>query len=297
MQIKQYAYGLMRIDDGASPTVVQDPGRDKFGKPIIYHYVAFGVTADNNANGNIQPMICIPEDGALYLNGEQIQINPPGGAVAGQILFPIGQGEVYCYVHVNNGRRVGEIVVGAGNVPNDAIASFKVAFVPQNLRTSRVTQFVYGSVFLYVDEGIFKIVEDTSSARAIQNLGARDSSAYEDDSSDSGEEYPPHDPSVFTRTHHFENCYYLLGEVLHEVSVSSSETVESFAGKFVCLKIPVTAGSSESDRLIGYSSVSALQEAQKDPAYVVKPLYKLDSSAHIEIDFRNGAQVQVAEVL
>jgi hypothetical protein len=86
------------------------------------------------------------------------------------------------------------------------------------------------------------------------------------------------------------------GNVLNEIDASGT-TVESFAGQFVCLKVPATESSGDSASLIGYSSYSELHEAQTDPAYVVTPLYKLDAAGSVDVDFRNCPTTQVAEVL
>lgn len=281
MMIRQYAYGLMRIDDGESVTNVQDPGKDKNGNPIIYKHTVFDISAEDDALGQIQPKVYLPDGGgALYIDGQNITVEPlQGGIVPGRTLYDVPlNSEVWCAVTKNAQDRLTAKLYLANQLPPNPEFAFPVASVPMNPRMNRVTQYAYGTVFLSTggnakDNGAFKIVS-SSQALSASARGAR-----------SG-----------TTTHHFENCYYMNGNVLNEIDASGT-TVESFAGQFVCLKVPATASSGDSASLIGYSSYSELHEAQTDPAYVVTPLYKLDAEGAVDVDFRNCPTTQVAEVL
>lgn len=108
----------------------------------------------------------------------------------------------------------------------------------------------------------------------------------------------------------FANQYYLDGEVLHELDLE--DAVEDFVCQgeldegeeytdsdrpFVALKVPATTDADEDPMLIGFADISELQAAQKEAAYVVKPLYKFTHDGGIKVDFRNCPTLQVAEVL
>ncbi len=109
----------------------------------------------------------------------------------------------------------------------------------------------------------------------------------------------------------FANQFYLTGNVvLQELELVVA--VEDFVGQgaldegeeytaadrpFVALKVPATTDSTEEPMLDGYKSIDELIEAQNDPAYVVKPLYKFTHDGGIKIDFRNCPSLQVAEML
>lgn len=107
----------------------------------------------------------------------------------------------------------------------------------------------------------------------------------------------------------FGNQFYEDGEHnLHELELT--DAVEDFVGQgeveegedysdsdrpFVCLKAPATTTSEEDPMLIGYADIGELQEAQLDPAYVVRPLYKFTHAGAIKVDFRNCPFLQVSE--
>lgn len=107
----------------------------------------------------------------------------------------------------------------------------------------------------------------------------------------------------------FGNQFYEDGEHnLHELELT--DAVEDFVGQgeveegeeysdsdrpFVCLKAPATTDSEEDPTLIGYADIGELQEAQLNPAYVVRPLYKFTHAGAIKVDFRNCPFLQVSE--
>lgn len=108
----------------------------------------------------------------------------------------------------------------------------------------------------------------------------------------------------------FANQYYLNGEVLHELDLE--DAVEDFVCQgelgegeqytaddkpFVALKVPATTNTTNQPALIGFKTLSELQAAQNDVAWVVKPLYKLTHDGAIAVDFRNCPALQVAEIL
>ena len=109
--------------------------------------------------------------------------------------------------------------------------------------------------------------------------------------------------------HRFDNQFYLDGERLVELDLD--DTLEEFIDEdsepssgeeygpndkpYVCLKIPATTTSTAQPAVIGYESVSEMQEAQRDTEYVIKPLYKITRSCGIKIDFRNCPAFQLAE--
>lgn len=109
----------------------------------------------------------------------------------------------------------------------------------------------------------------------------------------------------------FANQFYIDGE--HNLTeLELEDTVEDFVCQgelgegeeytaadkpFVALKVPATTNSTEEPALVGYKTLAELQTAQNDPAYVVKPLYKLTHDGGIKVDFRNCPMLQVAEVL
>lgn len=106
----------------------------------------------------------------------------------------------------------------------------------------------------------------------------------------------------------FGNQYYAAGEVLHQTELD--DAVEDFVCQgelgedeeyteddlpYVALKIPATAGSTEEPQLVGYKTFRELVAEQKDPAYVVRALYKFWHDGSVAIDFRNCQMLQVAE--
>ena len=107
----------------------------------------------------------------------------------------------------------------------------------------------------------------------------------------------------------FGNQFYEDGEHnLHELELT--DAVEDFVGQgeveegeeysdsdrpFVCLKAPATTTSEEDPMLEGYADIGELQEAQLNPAYVVRPLYKFTHAGAIKVDFRNCPFLQVSE--
>lgn len=108
----------------------------------------------------------------------------------------------------------------------------------------------------------------------------------------------------------FANQFYLQGEVLHELELD--DAVEDFVCQgelddgeeytaadkpFVALRIPASTDANEDPALVGYKTLGELQEAQKDFAFVVKPLYKLAHDGSVAVDFRSCPALQVAEVL
>lgn len=109
----------------------------------------------------------------------------------------------------------------------------------------------------------------------------------------------------------FANQFYLSGNVVLQ-ELELADAVEDFVCQgeldeeeeytegdrpFVALKVPATTDSTEEPTLVGYKTIDELIEAQNDPAYVVKPLYKLTHDGGIKVDFRNCPMLQVAEVL
>ena len=65
----------------------------------------------------------------------------------------------------------------------------------------------------------------------------------------------------------------------------------------MALKVPATTDSTEEPMLDGYKTIDELNEAQNDPAYVVKPLYKFTHDGGIKVDFRTCPMMQNSEVL
>lgn len=314
--IKQYAYGLMRIDDATTikKFITQKvAGGGSGGKIVIggsgaaeSHYVAFGVTTDKVVNGQIQPAIYLPPRGALVLNGEDIPVQPlQGGQQAGQTLYLVPPNtDLWCAVTMGgDGKRVARLYK-MQDLPKVSDFAFHVALVPLNLRRSKVVQYVYGTVFAYAEKGSFSIIDDGYNITPITPpLSATSRDIDSDDSSDSSEEEPEetpwddYDPEFYNTTHHFENGYYMMGGVLKEITIPDTLKVESFAGQFVCLKVPATTNSNESATIVGYDGLAAVQAAQQDPAYFVKPLYKIDANGKVEADLRDAPVIQVAEVL
>lgn len=109
----------------------------------------------------------------------------------------------------------------------------------------------------------------------------------------------------------FANQFYVYGE--HNLTeLELDDAVEDFVCQgelgegeeytaadkpFVALKVPVKYGDSASPELVGFKTLAALQTAQNDVAFVVKPLYKFTHDGAVAVDFRNVPCVQVAEVL
>ena len=116
--------------------------------------------------------------------------------------------------------------------------------------------------------------------------------------------------TVETPVHVFDNQFYLAGNLLRELALE--DAVEDFVCQgelgegdeyteadrpFVCLKVPAVAASTAVPMLVGYKSVAEVRAAQADPAYVVRPLYKLTHDGGIKVDFRTCPMLQVAEVM
>lgn len=307
--IKQFAYGTVRIDDGVNLKNVGNGGDgNKFTNGTGYnHYCAFGVVSDVQVNGQIQPMIYLPPKDALILNNENIRVQPLNGAQQnGQCLYLIPPNiDIWCAVTMGaDGKRTARLYK-AQDLPKVCEFAFHVAMVPLNLRRSKVVQYVYGTVFAYAEKGAFCIIDDGYNITPITPpLSATARAIDSDDSSDSSEEeseeetpWDDYDPEFYNTTHHFANGYYMMGGVLKEITIPDTLKVESFASQFVCLKVPVTTNSNESATIVGYDDLSAVQAAQQDPAYFVKPLYKIDANGKVEADLRDAPVIQVAEVL
>ena len=310
--IKQYAYGLMRIDDATTikKFITQRvSGGGGGGARIVIggsgaaesHYVAFGVTTDKVVNGQIQPAIYLPPRGALVLNGEDIPVQPlQGGQQAGQTLYLVPPNtDLWCAVTIGaDGERVARLYK-MQDLPLVSEFVFHVAMVPLNLRRSKVVQYVYGTVFAYVEKSAFAVKGDnvnpplSSSKRAAELVDDSDSSEEEPEETP----WDDYDPEFYNTTHHFENGYYMMGGVLKEITIPDTLKVESFAEQFVCLQVPATTNSNESATIVGYDDLAQVQAAQQDPAYFVKPLYKIDANGKVEADLRDAPVIQVAEVL
>ena len=115
--------------------------------------------------------------------------------------------------------------------------------------------------------------------------------------------------TVNTPVRVFANQYYLDGEVIHELELE--DAVEDFVCQgeleegeeyteddrpYVALKVPASTDGGDAT-LEGYATLSDLQAAQNDVAYVVKPLYKFTHSGSVAVDFRNCPALQVTEEL
>ena len=109
----------------------------------------------------------------------------------------------------------------------------------------------------------------------------------------------------------FANQFYLTGNVVLQ-ELELEDAVEDFVCQgelgegeeytaadrpFVALKVPATTDSTEEPMLDGYKTIDELNEAQNDPAYVVKPLYKFTHDGGIKVDFRTCPMMQNSEVL
>ena len=87
------------------------------------------------------------------------------------------------------------------------------------------------------------------------------------------------------------------GELDEEAEYPEDEKYTEGDRPFVALKAPATTNSTEEPMLVGYKTIDELIDAQSDPAYVVKPLYKFTHDGGIKVDFRHCPMLQVAEVL
>jgi len=163
----------------------------------------------------------------------------------------------------------------AGTLGRDGAGAFGNAPLPENKRNRRGASAA--------DYGCWKIVTDTRSETV--------------------------DGETTTETVHvFANQFYVDGEkIVQELELT--DAVEDFVCQgelgegeeyteddlpYVCLKIPATT-SGGSVTLVGYASITDLQEAESDFAYVVRPLYKFTHDGAVAVDFRNIPAIQMAE--
>jgi hypothetical protein len=141
--------------------------------------------------------------------------------------------------------------------------------------------------------------------------GLQDNGCWKIVGSNRDEEGGTENESVQKPVRVFANQFYLTGNVVLQ-ELELEDAVEDFVKQgeveegeeysdsdrpFVCLKVPATTTSEEDPMLIGYADIGELQEAQLDPAYVVRPLYKFTHDGRIKVDLRNCPFLQVAEVL
>ena len=317
--IKQYAYGTVRIDDGASLIKKlfnknEIGGGDGGGGTVsVCGFagtnsrvdVAFGINTNNSVDGEIIPMIYLPPADALVFNGENVQVQPPNGALQqGQCYYsvPIGS-DLWCAIFVNTTEgRYEAGIFDKNHLPTGSVFKFHVAKVPRNLDINNVVQYALGTAFIYTDQSPFAIVADNQQP-AVQNvLGAgeqADGENFGDETYDTETAWDAYDENDYETTHHFENCYYSFGELLCEANVSRDIKVESYANKIVCLRVQTVADGSSQHKaeLTGYDTLGEVQAAQKDVNYVTKPLYKLDLNGKVIVDFRQGIGIQVMEDL
>lgn len=109
----------------------------------------------------------------------------------------------------------------------------------------------------------------------------------------------------------FANQFYMDGEY-NLAELELDDAVEDFVCQgtlaeneeyteadrpFVCLKVPATTDATADPTLDGYKTVEELQAAQKEVAYVIKPLYKFTHGGAVAVDFRNCPEFQVSEIL
>ena len=91
----------------------------------------------------------------------------------------------------------------------------------------------------------------------------------------------------------FVRRYYQVGGVLREYS-TGEERVEDFVLQesieddrpWIAFRHVATVGGSDTDAVVGYATIEELLEAQRDPRYLVKPLYWLSHEGDILCDFR-----------
>lgn len=151
-----------------------------------------------------------------------------------------------------------------------------------------------------VDRGCWKIVG-----------GTREEEDEEENEETEGETEGEEGETVTTPVRKFANQFYMDGEC-NMAELELDDAVEDFVCQgelgedeeytesdrpFVCLRVPATTDSTEDPSLVGYKTIEELQTAQKDPAYVVRALYKFTHDGEVAVDFRNCPALQVAEVL
>lgn len=109
----------------------------------------------------------------------------------------------------------------------------------------------------------------------------------------------------------FANQFYMDGEY-NLAKLELDDAVEDFVCQgtlgeneeyteadrpFVCLKVPATTDATADPMLAGYKTLEELQTAQKDVAWVIKPLYKFTHGGAVAVDFRNCPEFQMSEIL
>ena len=84
----------------------------------------------------------------------------------------------------------------------------------------------------------------------------------------------------------FENRYVQIAGKLYD-GPSQTYSEDSLKGKFLAIDATVSSSSGDTSfQFQTYASLVALQTAQKDPDHLIIPLYKFDSDANVECDFR-----------
>lgn len=94
----------------------------------------------------------------------------------------------------------------------------------------------------------------------------------------------------------FANCYFTFGERLKTGPGGTAGEIAGYLGKIAALKIAAGGSSAGTASLVGYADVAALQAAQEDEDFVIKPLYSFSAEGEIVCDFRNAPAAQVVEL-
>ena len=262
--VNQYTSGLVRIDDMSQS--IPPPGLTV--NVDLTHAGPYWIATDYTANGEVVPRVFLPPSQTLIVDGVDVAVQPlDGQRQEGQLYYVVPRNiDIWCAGTIGANGQVSAKLYSKQNVPAAQDFSFRVAYIPEDLEEDTVQQYAYGTVTIGTkgtpDRGAFGIEQDNGET-----------------------------------THHFVNCYYMFGGVLYEAGSASAMTVESFAGQFVCLKVSTATDSAGSATLEGYGNLGILQSAQRDPAYFVSPLYKVDANGKVVADLRNAPTIQVAEVL
>lgn len=269
--VRQYAFGLMRIDDGDSVTNNSTSrAAPREDEDAVFPWKVIVATANNAP----QAQIYLPSFGCLRVDGKNVVVKGLNGQ-GGRTYYLVTQGELWCAVTTD--QETGELsaqIYFKNQIPQDAKHTFPVAIVPANPSKGNITQIACGVI----------VIGSTSRASAIP--GPFDP-LYDEQGSLSG----------------FGRGYIQVGGVTVSVGGSTSLTL---AEGFVCVSIDCTASSSGSvsnPELI-FCTASDLGPRQSDPAKMVVPIFEIaeiddggsEPRYDIGMDLRPIPHFQLAEV-
>lgn len=237
--VRQYALGMMRIDDGDSVT------NNTFVSNVTNNDNRVIAWMIINVGANEAPIarIFLPQNGCLRVNGKNIPVDPLiGERTPGLDYYDVSPGEIWCAVEKKEGEEeISAALYKSDKVPADALHKFPVARVPEDLIYGTVTQYVYGLVSVGASSDVLPAPFDP---------------VYDEQGELTG----------------FGPGYIQVGGYTVEVS-SGTDTLPTDG--FVCVEVDCTEDVSEAS-FANYTAAELATE-QNDLDKIVIPLYKMTS--------------------